>query len=475
MKLATTSEGKNYKSRMKTSIKPFLWVGKPLKSGLFTIKIRITRNRKSDYITTPFSASVKQWDEKSGRVYKTHPNFQEINDHLESQVIEAQNMYKVAKISNPVAELKRKQAEIFNVPSFIAYLENHMARLDKKGKFGTRKKYNTLFRHLKVHLGNKSDLFFHEINKTFLEDFQVYLEGCGVNTNGIITYYKGFKKLYNQAINDDVFTPEKNAFKKFALPEQEEVDQRHLSLDQLKRVLLTDIPKEDDLFKYKCYFLFQIFAHGMRVSDIDLLRWSNFTENSIDYQMLKTKKKMKVPYNKNALKLLRFFTGYDYSEFEQYHKLYENDSTITDIGQSIAWDLVKDEFYAKILADIQVLATDPKTRDKFVFPILNQFEFSADKKTLTKKQYGLMESRNSIYNQHLKTLAERSGLERIQLSTHYCRHTFTHLLIILGTDIYDISKCLGHSHLSTTQVYADKFNLPRVQKVSELVDGLVRV
>lgn len=457
-----------------------LWTYKPLQNCLFTIKLQITKNRKTQYITTPFSASIQQWDKKSGRVYKTHPQFQEVNDYIETMLIETQNMYKVSKAVNPVIEIKRKQAAIFDVPSYLSYLKNHMDRLEKKGKFGTRKKYNTIFQHLQKHLGDNVDLFFNEITEIFLEDFVIYLQERKVKhikkiNNGIRTYLKGFKMLYNKAINEDLFIPEKNPFKNFSLPEMEEVEQRHLNLDQLKRLIETDISFENTLFHYKNYFLFQTFAQGMRVSDINLLRWSDFTEGSIKYQMLKTKMKVEVPYSKNMLKVLRFYTGSDYSEFELNSKSYRNGVIILDPAASIAWDIIKQEFYVKILKDIQSLANDPQTRDKFVFPILGQFEFPAGQKTFSRKQYALMESRNAIYNKQLKALAKKAELGNIRLSTHYCRHTFTHLLIVLGADIYDISKCLGHSNLSTTQVYADKFNLPRIQRVSEKVDDLIKI
>lgn len=460
---------------MRTSIKPVLWTYKPLKSGLFTIKLQIIRNRKIQYISTPFHASVKQWDAKSGRVFRTHPNFEEVNDHIETMLIDTQNMYKVSKTVNPVVEIRRKQAAIFDVPSFMAYLKSHLERLEKKGQFGTRKKYNTLLNHLLTHLGEKIDLFFHEIDKAFLEDFELYLRGCGVNINGTHTYFKGFKMLYNKAVDEELFTPERNPFKKFRLPDMEEVEQRHLSEEQLHKILRIEIIPSNDLFNYKNYFLFQIFAQGMRVSDINLLRWSNCFGSSIKYQMLKTKTKIELPCSANMLKILRFYTGFEYTEFDQYHKRFENNSVIVDPGMELEWKIVQEEFYKKILADMRSLAINPKTRDKFIFPILNPFDFPAEKKTYSKKQYGWMEAKNSLYNQNLKILAERTGLENIQLSTHYCRHTFTHLMILLDADIYDISKCLGHSDLSTTAVYADKFNLPRTKRVSEKLDALIKV
>lgn len=37
---------------------------------------------------------------------------------------------------------------------------------------------------------------------------------------------------------------------------------------------------------------------------------------------------------------------------------------------------------------------------------------------------------------------------------HIARHTFAVMMLDLGTDIYTLSKLLGHRDLSSTQVYA---------------------
>ena len=56
----------------------------------------------------------------------------------------------------------------------------------------------------------------------------------------------------------------------------------------------------------------------------------------------------------------------------------------------------------------------------------------------------------------------RAGITK-DITFHCARHTFAVLQLTLGTEIFTLSKLLGHSELKTTQIYA---KLTR-QKVNE--------
>lgn len=60
---------------------------------------------------------------------------------------------------------------------------------------------------------------------------------------------------------------------------------------------------------------------------------------------------------------------------------------------------------------------------------------------------------SSWQNQKLSEWSYRAGVKR-RITFHAFRHTFATLQLMEGTDLYTISKLLGHRNITTTQIYA---------------------
>ena len=67
-------------------------------------------------------------------------------------------------------------------------------------------------------------------------------------------------------------------------------------------------------------------------------------------------------------------------------------------------------------------------------------------------------------NAPLKTWVRKAGIDKT-VTFHTSRHTFATMEITLGADLYVVSKLLGHSSITTTQIYADIVDSKRIEAV----------
>lgn len=482
------------------------------KDNFGILQIRRTENRKSTYYSLGVSLKVKDLL-KSGQISSSHLEHKKLNKDIEDKIQE------LKRVDSPEEQVFINNNEDI---SFIDFFNSQLLHLQNRKEIGSYKSHKTSYLHFTNFLESKNikQLYFKDLTSSLMRDFETYLLSLDLSINSCIKYIKTIKNVFNKGVKLDKFTPVKNPFitlNKKTTP----VAKKTLGRKEIEMIFLTSIDKENPLYHYKNYFLFQIFAQGLRISDLITLRWGNLITGEIVINQFKTKTPHKIKLNHIILFRLSDYlpkgekivntpfkfkvNGEDYSmtykEVEEHYNKLQKDS----IGDFMRLNLSENEDDKKNLKELEKLLQSwidviAKIREKiktslileislfgkanpkkFVFPILDDkifsnVEFNAQKHILSKYQYNQLSSKTAYYNKQLKKLQELCKID-IVLTSHLARHSYTSLMIEnTNKDIYTISKSLGHNNLSTTEHYVNEFLSDRIQESNEdMIGGFKRV
>jgi site-specific recombinase XerD len=73
------------------------------------------------------------------------------------------------------------------------------------------------------------------------------------------------------------------------------------------------------------------------------------------------------------------------------------------------------------------------------------------------------------HNRKIREWAEKAGITK-HISFHVARHTFATLTLSNGADLFTVSKLLGHTKITTTQIYAKVLDEGRRKAVNAIPD-----
>lgn len=78
----------------------------------------------------------------------------------------------------------------------------------------------------------------------------------------------------------------------------------------------------------------------------------------------------------------------------------------------------------------------------------------------------------SLISNHLRLTFTSSLFLALPITFHSGRHTFAVMMLDIGTDIYTVSKLLGHTNIRTTQIYAKVLDKNKQAAVAKISDAL---
>jgi integrase/recombinase XerD len=402
---------------MSVTIKATLYTKKKRSDGQIPIYIRITKDRKSTYVTTGLYVSENDWNNKERQVRKTHRQYSLYNRKIADKLNELESSYlEIDTKQKEVDPQKLKQVikPNANTDGVLHYIALYKEELKADNRFFEFKKIGTIQENLYSYFKGV-DVPLNKLNSEFAIGFQDFLiKGVANNSNtirrkitttrGFITWLKG-KKL----VKADPFIGLKK-------PAETDTSKTRLTIEQIEAIESLDIKQGTSLWHTRNYFLYAFYNAGIRFGDICTLKWSNIVDGRLVYRMLKTN--------------------------------HEKSIKQTEVHESI-------------LRHYRPKKASPNS---YIFPLIrkthpNTFELKKE-----------ISSRNVIVNNNLKRIAKMAGIEA-KVSFHVARHSFSQYALKKGLDLYSISKALGHTDIKITQEYLASFDEEILDKSMEGLFG----
>ena len=465
------------------SVKPILW-SRPTSDGQYQIKIRITENRKPIYINVGIKVKKGDWNENKDRVKTSHPNSEYFNNLIETFLSRYFG-----------GEQLIKKDSIQGNGTLGLLFEMRIKDFESQSRMSAVRRYHTLLKHFKTLNFDKIQVKELSIaHRQRLDSF--FMSELKIESSTRHSYHKAIKTTLNYA---------KGLPNSFQLPKDDIYFNHKVQYKPKIKVSLTsnEIHRMFDSTNYRVnsekqtfaihLFLFSFSTMGMRFKDVLLLKWGNIKSGDLKYVMSKNQREMKVKLNGNVVNILKFFLpsqlyinpfkNYKYEEPKfknllstQIHKLesefydLKGHQMRLNLMQSISsrkYNHLESPKVEKIIEQrdhllIELIKQYSKTNDGYIFT--DKFDDNLNYQQI----YNRAGSLNAIINLELKGVAKAFGIS--EFSFHSARHTFAYLSRQNKTDLYLISKCLGHSSLSITEQYLRTFE---DQEVYDANDSMV--
>lgn len=403
--------------------------------GTYNVKIRISHNRKTRYIKTPYfvGASDISRRKKNGKEELRIKN-KAVLDALDMMVLDFRRKINGAGSLvdhwdvDGVVKFLSTDKDSFSL-DFIGYIRKHAMRLTDEGRDSTAKQYLVTANAL-VRFVGRDELDIAEITGAFLRSFEKHLKAEPVHTNvggklikiekkktgvcvhnyisRIRTVYEAAKLEYNDDDRGIINIPW-SPFSRYKIPPMPVSEHRVLTIEQVQKIIDYPYSGKDtivDLGKDMFVLSFAL----MGVNTADLYELGDVEGDILAYERRKTRGR-------------------------------RNDRARMEV---------------RIEEEIKGLVA------KY---------FGKDKRIDIRKKYVSMMSFNSAVNQGLGKIGECIGVDK--LCYYYARHTMASICANrLGVDIARVDEMLNHSDpkLALARVYIQKDFEPLWEANRRLLD-----
>lgn len=418
---------------LKITLKP-----EPRVDGKRNVRLRITAERKSRYVSTPIDIAATVFNAKGKResvnwIKTTHPNAGVYNESLRKlwdKAVGIVDQQPKASADQVKVLIEADESVLVDAPvdrpGFRAYAASYLKRRGESATSETYENADKAFGKFLASL-NKTDIAFEEITVSFLKQWRQWALDNYKN-NSAWLYHSRLKSFYFQAIEDveglsslpSVVT---EPFKRVKIPKVK-TKKKRLYEDEIDRFAKLELVWGSPMRRARDISLMMYYAQGMRVGDALRLRQRNYvlidsngqTEHRLIYTMHKTGKAKNVLLPAQCVDLLLPYRSACTSS-EQ--------TLFTYLRKEIDMGYTPYALRLKIKAKVVLI-------------------------------------RNNLHK--LMTLA---GIDKT-VSAHVFRHSFADLARRSGMDWSKIKDAMSHENYSTTQDYMEELAESAVDEAAKL-------
>jgi integrase/recombinase XerD len=274
------------------TIKVIIRPEKTKKNGEVPLYIRMTRNRKSKYISLRQSLLPRFWDEDKQRVRKSHPNAARLNAFIAEKRAEIEALS--LDVEQGRTQISRKgMRDVFeggSGESFLDFAEEVLRKLEREGRFGTYRNYRTSVKGFRLWLKtclNKSDISFRELDLAIARRYREYLENeRGNQPATVFLRFAALKSILSHAREAGVI---EQSFKPLAGMTVRQPKSRKVipTQDEMAAIEAFELKPGSNMAHVRNLYVFCANMAGLRFSDAITLRWSQVAGERLRWQTQK--------------------------------------------------------------------------------------------------------------------------------------------------------------------------------------------
>lgn len=272
--------------------------------GKSPISLHLSGDYKRERVSLNINVDPKEWDIKKERLIPLSKENQDINlilDNIKSKITHIKTSYRLADRVLTPEGLKKEFLSGMPRIRFTAFYKMMLEEEKVMMEIGSYKRYRSVLKKIEAY---DDDVTFMDIDQGWLDKFRKHLRGKGNASTTVAGNIAAIKKFLGLA---------KKAGIKLAINTDEiEVgstkgNRTSLSTHELKRCAgyyFSDYIADSHRLILG-YFLFSCMT-GLRISDVQRLRRSNFMDNYVSFVAKKTQKDQSVAMNMKARQIVDY-------------------------------------------------------------------------------------------------------------------------------------------------------------------------